>query len=262
MDEPEGDGKPGPDLEAGWGAQQDKGPAHKQQQQQRGWADVDSAATSASDSPVTAAAAAAAASEATAAHAQGPPPDGLEGLAALWAQAAQAAAPATVAAAGAVAAAPAGSQPQDSAYRGDPPRQVERSADSAAQAADVSAPVTAAASAELTAPSTPAGELQRGVSRRSSQGMGRSASVAADLERWEVDFSALALVRLLGEGSAGSVYLATLNETSVAVKLLAGADPAAASAGSWRSCPALQALHKESSVMAALRHPNVVRAGG
>jgi serine/threonine protein kinase len=54
------------------------------------------------------------------------------------------------------------------------------------------------------------------------------------------------------------VYLATLNETAVAVKLLAGSDPAAASRGSWRSSPALQALHKESSLMASLRHPNVV----
>lgn len=53
------------------------------------------------------------------------------------------------------------------------------------------------------------------------------------------------------------VYLGTMNETSVAVKVLADTSGASA-AGSWASSPALQALHRESSVMAALRHPNVV----
>lgn len=53
------------------------------------------------------------------------------------------------------------------------------------------------------------------------------------------------------------VYLGTLNETSVAVKVLTDTSGSSA-AGSWASSPALQALHRESSVMAALRHPNVV----
>ncbi len=256
-DEADDHGKPGPDLEAGWAAGQGKSPQDKKQQQQQQQhqqqqrSDVDSAASTPSSSPA-------------AASTQEAAPDGLEGLAALWAQAAQAAAPAAAAgatgAAGAAAAGTAaGRQPQDSAWRGDQPGR-DRRASGAAEAAGGSSPDVTAGSSELTAPSTPAGELQRGASRRGSQGMSGTTSAAMDLERWEVDFSAISLLRLLGEGSCGSVYLATLNETAVAVKLLAGADPAAASAGSWRSSPALQALHKESSLMAALRHPNVVSA--
>ena len=271
------DGKPSPDLEAGWTETLDKGAGDKQQQlwqqqrqRQHHRVYVDSAATSASES--AAAASTPASSSAAAAHSQEAAPDGLEGLAALWAQAAQAAVPAAAApdaaaaeapdaravAAGAAGAELPGQQPQDSAYRGGQ-AQPSGHASGPTEAADGSSPVVAAAgSAELAAPGTPAGELPRGASRRSSQGLSLAGSAGMDLDRWEVDFSAISLVRLLGEGSCGSVYLATLNETAVAVKLLAGADPAAASAGSWRSSPALQALHKESSLMASLRHPNVV----
>lgn len=57
------------------------------------------------------------------------------------------------------------------------------------------------------------------------------------------------------------VFLATWNETLVAVKVLLSADDAAAkSNGSSISLPpsVVDELHKEAGLMASLRHPNVV----
>jgi hypothetical protein len=62
---------------------------------------------------------------------------------------------------------------------------------------------------------------------------------------------------------APQVFLATWNETLVAVKLLLSAeDAAAASRGDAGSLslppPAMEELQKEAGLMASLRHPNVV----
>jgi serine/threonine protein kinase len=59
------------------------------------------------------------------------------------------------------------------------------------------------------------------------------------------------------------VFLATWNETLVAVKLLLSTDDAAAAArsgGGLRSlpAPAIAELEKEAGLMASLRHPNIV----
>jgi len=176
--------------------------------------------------------------------------DGLQGLADLWAQAVQGAAPLPATqGAPAPAAGEATAQPHDSAFHSSGQQlsgQAGRLASSAGSAAS-----------EAAVPDSPATALPRVASRRSNSGMASAPSAAGDLDRWEVDFSAISLLRLLGEGSCGSVYLATLNETPVAVKVLADTSGTSA-AGSWVSSPALQALHRESSVMAALRHPNVV----
>ena len=77
---------------------------------------------------------------------------------------------------------------------------------------------------------------------------------ATQLRRWAPPMPHAKVVRL---APTPQVYLGTLNETSVAVKVLTDTSGSSA-AGSWASSPALQALHRESSVMAALRHPNVV----
>lgn len=63
------------------------------------------------------------------------------------------------------------------------------------------------------------------------------------------------------------MFLATWNETIVAVKLLISTDDAAAAARSSSSSgsgtlslplPVMEALQKEAGLMASLRHPNVV----
>lgn len=56
------------------------------------------------------------------------------------------------------------------------------------------------------------------------------------------------------------VYLASLNETHVACKVLTPAGDATRSGSSWRGAPSSvqAALHKECSLMASLRHPHVV----
>ncbi|KAI7836153.1 hypothetical protein COHA_009983 [Chlorella ohadii] len=176
--------------------------------------------------------------------------DGLQGLADLWAQAVQGAAlPPAAQGAPAVVAGEAAGQPHDSAFHSSGQQLSGRAGRLASSAGS--------AASEAPVPDSPATALPRVASRRSNSGVASAPSAAGDLDRWEVDFSAISLLRLLGEGSCGSVYLATLNETPVAVKVLADTSGTSA-AGSWVSSPALQALHRESSVMAALRHPNVV----
>lgn len=228
-----GGGKDSMDLEAGWVQQSSQ--AKVQQSSQA--TDLDSAAPSPCDPSSTA-------------GTQQASPDGQQGLADLWAQAVLGAAP-PPAAQGSPAgtASDAGVQPHDSAFYARAQRQSGRSG-------GVPSPAASTAS-DAAVPDSPATGLRRIASRRSTSVLTGSPSTAMGLDRWEVDFSALTLVRTLGEGSAGKVYLGTLNETSVAVKVLTDTSGSSA-AGSWASSPALQALHRESSVMAALRHPNVV----
>jgi serine/threonine protein kinase len=75
--------------------------------------------------------------------------------------------------------------------------------------------------------------------------------------------SDLTILRPLGEGSYGKVYLASMRETLCAVKLLLSTEDAAAAVRSGESSislssPVMQALQKECGLMASLRHPNVV----
>jgi len=86
---------------------------------------------------------------------------------------------------------------------------------------------------------------------------------------WAVQWRDLEIVRQIGEGSFGKVYLAKWRETTVAVKVLIstslglgdgeegeeGEDAIPPPAG---PNPLLAGLQKEASMMAAMRHPNVV----
>jgi serine/threonine protein kinase len=93
----------------------------------------------------------------------------------------------------------------------------------------------------------------------------RAASAAPPLE---FAFDELSIVRPLGEGSLGRVYLATWRGGApVAVKVLGAADPAASAPGagfgpgaasSLGGGAAAASLLREAAVMAALRHENCV----
>ena len=93
---------------------------------------------------------------------------------------------------------------------------------------------------------------------------------------WQVNWRDLEIVRQIGEGSFGKVYLAKWRETTVAVKVLlsaslpneqedggvgggnGGRDGGSGDGGSGGENPLLAGLQKEASMMAAMRHPNVV----
>ena len=86
---------------------------------------------------------------------------------------------------------------------------------------------------------------------------------------WQVNWRDLEIVRQIGEGSFGKVYLAKWRETTVAVKVLLSASlPNEQEDGGGgnnedsgdgnANNPLLAGLQKEASMMAAMRHPNVV----
>ena len=85
-----------------------------------------------------------------------------------------------------------------------------------------------------------------------------SAALGLDVKLWTVAFNDLRMERQIGEGSFGRVYLAKWNETLVAVKILSSIGPADDDSSLTLSNPVLSGLAKESNMMAALRHPNVV----
>ena len=77
-----------------------------------------------------------------------------------------------------------------------------------------------------------------------------------------VPFSDIELIRTIGEGSYGLVWLGRYLQTTVAVKVLTHDTKRALGIESSNKQPsegALMALHKEASIMAALRHPNCVQ---
>ncbi|GAB4815773.1 hypothetical protein N2152v2_002819 [Parachlorella kessleri] len=85
-----------------------------------------------------------------------------------------------------------------------------------------------------------------------------------DLSLWLIPFQQLQLVRSIGEGSFGRVYLAKWQEVPVAVKLLVGPAMSLASVAAAAeqllspTNPLVAALEQEAGVMASLRHPNVL----
>jgi hypothetical protein len=78
-----------------------------------------------------------------------------------------------------------------------------------------------------------------------------------------VDFRDIELVRTIGEGSFGLVWMARYLQTTVAVKVLTHdlkrADLAAGLGSSAPSEEVMNALQREASIMAALRHPNCIQ---
>ena len=97
------------------------------------------------------------------------------------------------------------------------------------------------------------------VTNRSTDTLNLSASLSATVDI--ISFSDIELVRTIGEGSYGLVWLGRYLQTSVAVKVLT--HDTKKSVG-WRpdqppSEAALLALQKEASIMASLRHPNCVQ---
>ena len=96
-----------------------------------------------------------------------------------------------------------------------------------------------------------------------TNGMSRSENLSTSISSSVdcIDFSDIELLRTIGEGSYGLVWLGRYLQTSVAVKVLthdtkrtAGWHPEQAP-----SDGALMALQKEASIMASLRHPNCVQ---
>jgi len=81
---------------------------------------------------------------------------------------------------------------------------------------------------------------------------------------WQVNWRDLEIVRQIGEGSFGKVYLAKWRETTVAVKVLISTSLANAGAGDDDDAPPpgpnplLAGLQQEAAMMASMRHPNVV----
>ncbi|KAI3427397.1 hypothetical protein D9Q98_010312 [Chlorella vulgaris] len=103
----------------------------------------------------------------------------------------------------------------------------------------------------------------------SSTSAGSGGTRAVDANHWLLGFEEITVVRAIGEGSFGRVYLAMWNQVPVAVKILidreaahraaAEGDPeAAAAAMSALSEPLLAKLDEEAGMLAALRHPNIV----
>ncbi|GAB4821070.1 hypothetical protein N2152v2_008116 [Parachlorella kessleri] len=97
-----------------------------------------------------------------------------------------------------------------------------------------------------------------------ASGMSSISSGGVDPKAWTIPFGELQIMKQIGEGSFGRVYMAKWRETLVAVKLLLNTGvnlddmEAAAELAISLSNPVLLNLQKEASLMAALRHPNIV----
>lgn len=95
-----------------------------------------------------------------------------------------------------------------------------------------------------------------------------ASSSLVDVRPWAFDFSELEIMRVLGEGSFGRVYLAKWKETLIAVKiLLEEGEPVAVNsnpetAAITLSSSMLGKLRDEAELMGKLRHPNIVNLVG
>ncbi|KAL4436932.1 hypothetical protein ABPG75_004071 [Micractinium tetrahymenae] len=120
------------------------------------------------------------------------------------------------------------------------------------------------ASASQSASPSAASAAATGGSARSTPKHRPSGSKAGlDVRVWQFSFSDLEIQKQIGEGSFGRVFLALWRETQVAVKILMNTgmeieDVDDAERALTLSNPVLESLEKEASMMAALRHPNVV----
>lgn len=95
-------------------------------------------------------------------------------------------------------------------------------------------------------------------SNRSGSGSG-----PVDIRPWQLPFDELRIVKVIGEGSFGRVYLAAWHETNVAVKVLLDNSITESQAATLSlSSPILQKLEAEGSLLASLRHPNIVNFMG
>ena len=120
------------------------------------------------------------------------------------------------------------------------------------------AAVGSAAAATATALASPLNHRRGGSSM--SQ---RQQQMAMDVKMWSVRFRDLDVSKQIGEGSFGRVYLAKWHETLVAVKVLLSSGVSLEDADDVEraitlSNPVMENLQKESGLMAALRHPNIV----
>ncbi|KAL4423483.1 hypothetical protein ABPG77_003616 [Micractinium sp. CCAP 211/92] len=77
------------------------------------------------------------------------------------------------------------------------------------------------------------------------------------LQDWEISFQELQMIKVLGAGSFGKVYLAIFQHTPVAAKVLLGAGRDEAL--SLTSPRLMLELEREAGTMARLRHPNIVQ---
>jgi hypothetical protein len=84
-----------------------------------------------------------------------------------------------------------------------------------------------------------------------------------DIRPWQLPFDDLSIIKVIGEGSFGRVYLAVWHETNVAVKVLLDSSITQSQAATLSlSSPILQKLEAEGSLLASLRHPNIVNFMG
>ncbi|PRW05763.1 Purple acid phosphatase 18 [Chlorella sorokiniana] len=89
-------------------------------------------------------------------------------------------------------------------------------------------------------------------------------STGIDMHPWEIGFGELSILRPIGEGSFGRVYLANWRGVFVACKvlLMGGAGAADPQRALTLSSPVLNKLEEEASLLASLRHPNIVNFFG
>lgn len=83
-----------------------------------------------------------------------------------------------------------------------------------------------------------------------------------EVQRWLVQWDDIAIIRPIGRGSFGRVYLALWNETSIACKVMISADAKVDQQSLDLIDATVQELQKEAAVMAQMRHPNVVNLLG
>lgn len=106
-----------------------------------------------------------------------------------------------------------------------------------------------------------------GMDSPSKLGAAETPTASTDLSKFTdgcdiIQFSDIELVRTIGEGSYGLVWMARYLQTTVAVKVLthdAKKGTAGFESNSVPSAAVLTALQREASIMASLRHPNVAQ---
>jgi serine/threonine protein kinase len=134
-------------------------------------------------------------------------------------------------------------------------------ADASARAAEMrEAAAAAAAESAALAAARRSGAFPGAGAGASGAAAALAAALPGDAARWLIDFSALALVRVVGEGAFGQVYLARWQETDVAVKVMSSLS-GGFGLGGGSGAAALEAaktLEREVSLMTEMRHPSVI----